>query len=258
MDKISRHEGRRWLSRRNVLAGLPLATLPLSSCGMVRRGFDYSYRLTLAVKANGATHTGSSVVRVHQWNEQTIDEGWMTQTSIHGEATTVPLGNGGVLATLLLADGLLGPVVGWRGPPTGILRSVYGIADAPFSDKEAYDAAAQDLAYQRGPRDLTAKQLPALVAFLRADDPNSGVLVDPGNLAASLGASVSLRAARIEVTDSPVTHGIEHVLPWLDARLEAQSAAHGSYFLSTTQHPAWFIGFRNVPFGYVLPTAFKS
>ena len=221
MDMASGHEDRRSLSRRSIiLAAAPLAGLLLTSCGMTRRGFDYSYRLTLAIDANGATHTDSSVVHVHTWNEQTIDAGWMTQHIVNGEATSVQLGDGRVVVALLA------PTTGNRlatWTPTGPLLQAYGIQEPAFSDQESYDAAIDALADARGPRELADKQLPALIAFLRADDPNSAVVLDPGDLSATLGPGVRLRSAEIEVTDSPVTTSIERLLPWFDARGRAES-----------------------------------
>ena len=220
MDMVSGNEDRRWLSRRSILAVAPLAGLLLTSCGMTRRGFDYRYRLTLSIDANGASHTGSSVVHVHEWNEQTIDAGWMMQSIVNGEATAVALGDGRVVAAVL-GSGTGSPLSEWT--PTNLLLQAYGIQRPAFADQDSSDAAIDALADARGPRELNAKQLPELIAFLRADDPNSAVILDPGDLSATLGPGVRLRSAQIEVTDSPVTTSIERLLPWFDARQRAQA-----------------------------------
>jgi hypothetical protein len=48
-----------------------------------------------------------------------------------------------------------------------------------------------------------------LVTFKDIADPTSVVLVDPDDLAASFGAGYRLKAITVQVTDKPVTVGIE-------------------------------------------------
>jgi hypothetical protein len=57
-----------------------------------------------------------------------------------------------------------------------------------------------------------------LVRFRDLHDPASVERVDPSDLAASFGAGVKLERMSIEITDAPVTKGIEAVLPWLAGR----------------------------------------
>lgn len=60
-------------------------------------------------------------------------------------------------------------------------------------------------------------QYPMLVTFGDIADPASVTLVDPGDLAASFGPGVKLKAVTLDVTDEPVTLGrVEGVLGWLD------------------------------------------
>lgn len=54
-----------------------------------------------------------------------------------------------------------------------------------------------------------------LVTFRDIDDPASVEKVDPANLAATFGEGVSLKRITVELTDGPVTRGIEERLPWL-------------------------------------------
>jgi hypothetical protein len=244
MHMSSRDGDSRRLTRRSLVAGLPLTGLLLTGCGMTRRGADYSYRLTLSIDANGVTHTGSSVVHVHEWDEQTIDEGWMGQSSIRGEATTVQLGDGRVVAALLTS-------------PTNTLLRDNGVPlGAPRDDPSVLGAVEDD----RASHDLSYEQVPQLIGFLRADDPNSAIALDPTNLHADLGPDVRLRGARIEVTDGPVTTGIERLLPWLDARRRAEGRG-GLRTISATEHPDWMIAARNAADGSVLlvnPSQLKS
>jgi hypothetical protein len=53
-----------------------------------------------------------------------------------------------------------------------------------------------------------------LITFTDVKDPKSVVLVDPFHLAATRGEGVSRRSMTLEVTDEPLTKGIDNNLPW--------------------------------------------
>lgn len=59
---------------------------------------------------------------------------------------------------------------------------------------------------------------PMLVTFGDLGDPTSVARVDPDDLAASFGEGVSLKRVTVELTDDPVTKGIEERLPTPDDR----------------------------------------
>jgi hypothetical protein len=249
MDRAPRHKDRRQLSRRSVLAALSLGG-PLLSSGCTKPAYGYSYRLTLSIDANGATHTGSSVVHVRRWMQQTIDQGWTMPTSINGEATAVELGDGRAVVALLTTDRT---TTLWGGSPTGVLLKDYGLPDAWPPRPEDIRA----LSDARGPVELPADQMPELIGFKRSDDPRSAVLLDPSDLSA-LGADVRLRSAQIEVTDSSVSSGIVRVFPWLKAKLEAERQTR-QYTVSLTSHPDWMLELPTVhpPLLFVFPSQFK-
>ena len=54
-------------------------------------------------------------------------------------------------------------------------------------------------------------QYPMMVTFGDIADPASVKLVDPANLAASFGPGVRLKSVTLEVTDEPVTEGVEWI-----------------------------------------------
>ena len=68
----------------------------------------------------------------------------------------------------------------------------------------------------RSPAEVDPADYPMLVTFRDIVDPTSVEKVDPGDLAASFGEVVSLKSITVEVTDEPVTRGIEKRLGWLD------------------------------------------
>lgn len=61
--------------------------------------------------------------------------------------------------------------------------------------------------------DISPNNLPMLVRFHDINDPKTVERVDPNNLAATFGEGVNLVSTTIEITDEPITTGIEKVLP---------------------------------------------
>ncbi len=59
-------------------------------------------------------------------------------------------------------------------------------------------------------------QYPMLVRFRALDRPESLEAVDPDALGDAFGAGVELKRISVEITDEPVTVGIEKRLPWLE------------------------------------------
>ena len=55
-----------------------------------------------------------------------------------------------------------------------------------------------------------------LVTFGDLSDPTSVAEVDPDDLAATFGEGVRLKRITVQLTDDPVTTGIEKRLAWLD------------------------------------------
>lgn len=60
---------------------------------------------------------------------------------------------------------------------------------------------------------------PMLVTFKDMRDPMSVTLVDRGDLAATFGKGYRLKAITVQVTDEPLTTGIEKRLGWLDSHI---------------------------------------
>ena len=190
--------------------------LSVVACGWGGPEHVYRYRLTLGVEADGKVYTGSSVVEV---GLTAPEAPFHMRTRVRGEATAVELGRGRVLVALL--EGVSGSSVplndGTRWVeygPTQILSRNYGIEsgwDGPRSP------GLVALAEQRGAHALTREQLPYLVGFTDGRDLRSFGVISPSDLS-PLGEDVRLLSATLEVTDDPVTRGIQRVLPWLKGR----------------------------------------
>jgi len=61
-----------------------------------------------------------------------------------------------------------------------------------------------------------------LIRFRDLDDPATAERVDPFDLAASFGPGVKLLRATIEMTNDPVTTGLDQKLPWIGLPQDAQ------------------------------------
>lgn len=62
---------------------------------------------------------------------------------------------------------------------------------------------------------LRLSAYPMLVTFTDLSDPTSVAEVDPDDLAATFGKGVRLKRITVQITDDPVTTGIEERLGWL-------------------------------------------
>lgn len=194
--------------------------MTLSGCGLEPDPTpDYRYRLTVEVETPDGLKTGSSVIEV-QTNvagERAITSPGRVSFKLRGEAVAVDLGEGRTLFALLRSDRdgewaknlmlRLGP----NAPGTG---------NEQFITKHQTIMANKDLITlpdtlpnQGGLIDWPAR--PMLVTFGDLSDPTSVAQVDPDDLAASFGEGVTLKRITVQMTDDPVTSGIEQRLGWL-------------------------------------------
>ena len=202
---------------RRTLMGFGLAVgggLGLSSCRPESR--KVRYRLMLVAETPEGMKTGSSIVEL-DWGDQSAMSGF-TQgvnwaVSAKGEAVTIDLGSHGLLFALLTADGTRKESVGEpRFVPVTFFRDYF-----PTGIEKASEGIRQlDALVRAHPKaDIPLDTLPMLVRFGDLADPKSVARVDPNDLAASFGPGVKLVRATIEITDDPVTTGIEKRLAWL-------------------------------------------
>ena len=90
---------------------------------------------------------------------------------------------------------------------------VFDLKWEPGEEREFADRSVQPR--RRDPR-CPLLALPTTVTFGNVADPKSVALVDPRNLSATFGPGYELKSATIQITDEPVTRGIEKVLPWME------------------------------------------
>jgi hypothetical protein len=203
--------------RRSLLWGLAsgVLTVFLSGCALAEdKAPDYRYRLTVEVETPEGLRTGSSVIEVHQTLVRAGGSPANQAVSwrLRGEAVAVDLPNGKTLFALLRSDN----------DPDWASR-IY-ILLAPQNNEEFEDALS-------GVTKLTGKRTlprmwppvafleersayPIMVAFADLADPASVAIVDPDNLEATFGKGVRLKRITVELTNAPVTTGIEKRLRW--------------------------------------------
>lgn len=206
--------GERWgqmtgyrMARRGVL-GLVVGGVAalLSGCGLFG-GNSYRFRMTVEVETPDGVKTGSSVYEVDTEKKSTFMTGNDRSKSLKGEAVAVDLPSGRTLFALLKT------------------------ANSKRDDLALMSMAALDPAFRNdwiesagrisssdgitSPAEVRAADYPLLVTFADPADPTSVQRVDPANLAASFGPGVTLKRITVEVTNDPVTTGIEKRLGWL-------------------------------------------
>jgi hypothetical protein len=193
-----------------------LATL-CAGCSWFDDTPSYRYRLTVEVDTPEGLKTGSSVIEV---DTRTVRPG-SSPASVgvslraRGEAVVVDLPDGRTLFALLQSS----EDSQWAARVMLVLAPK---SREPFV--EQFDNMME--LYGKGPIALPRmwpavghlprrSAYPMLVIFGDLDDPASVEEVDPDNLAAHFGEGVALRRITVEMTDDPVTSGIEKRLGWL-------------------------------------------
>jgi hypothetical protein len=173
-------------------------------------------RLTLVVETPEGERTGSSVTQLTTSFPGPLGrvQGWR----LVGEVVVVDLGARGLLFTTFESQrGITrGGMDRYNAALTLFPRENFrGKYQKDMSNYEEYAAYLDELNRLKPKGELPFKDLPVLVRFRDPKDPTSVELVDPLNLAASFGSGVTLTRASVEITDDPITHGIEDRLPWL-------------------------------------------
>jgi hypothetical protein len=190
--------------------GLSAGLLALVGCSVFNT--TYRYRMTVEVETPQGVRTGSSVIQVTTSdgrNPGGLFPYGEVGTQVRGEAVATDLPGGRTLFALLQSED--------RGVDAA---SYYALAalppDPPITGTDAYPRMIAQLVKRRDLGTMPRKAYPVLVTFTDIRNPKTVARVDPDNLAASFGPGVTLRRITVQITDDPVTTGIENRLGWLD------------------------------------------
>lgn len=209
----------------------------------------WRYRMTVTVETPEGIKTGSAVREVHVTRGWLLTPEMLPDVTLKGEAVVVDLGQRGVLFALL-CGGRLGddygsdiPFYVFRYPAGGLSKE--GIKH--FSKLKA------------GPVELQPENYPMFVRFRDLGDPKTVEAVSATNsqekpsytsvetirtFASAFGAGVRLKSITMEMTEAPVTWGIDKWLPWLSQRdyLDGKTSGGGpelSSILHTGDFKTW-------------------
>lgn len=179
------------------------SVLVLTGCSLFGDTYSYRYRMTVEVETPDGLKAGSAVREI-SYSKQRIKLPDMAGAVAvqRGEAVAVDLPGGQTLFALLSTNGY------------DTLQAAFG-DDAPAT-LDAAKADGRSVELRPKPNSIPEQSgYPMLVRFRDTRDPKSVELVSPDDLAASFGSGVRLRRIIVQITDAPVTTGIEKKLVWL-------------------------------------------
>lgn len=221
------------MRRRGVLSTLVAAgaALALAGCANVtHEEFEpVRYQLTAEVETPEGVRTGSSVIAVTWAMSRTSPPLGGSSYSVEGEAVAVDLPGGQTLFVLLRSA----TDVDWAAWVIKRIPTAGKAEQAKPSPSERAEQIASEERYldlvraDRGvhavwrpapPHNLPGLSIPYFVRFRDLADPKSVEQVAPDDLASTFGPGYRLKSLTVQVTDDPVTTGIERRLGWLEVQ----------------------------------------
>jgi hypothetical protein len=187
---------------RRSFAGLLLAgaVLAVGGCSSPQT-HSYRFKMIVEVETPEGVLSGSSIYEIKAENRQAIlpDEGVRAWSS-RGEAIGVDLPGHRTLFALLKTGALHGDMASLS----------MATLDTAFNN-DVVESAAR-LSNRHGtnaPVAVKPSDYPLLVTFKDMTDPTSVERVDPDDLSRSFGKGYWLKAITVQITDAPVTTGIQ-------------------------------------------------
>jgi hypothetical protein len=181
-----------------------------------------NYKLSVDVEDNGVVHHGEGVIGVDFQSNGFMRIAHTPKWSIwpRGEAFAVDLGERGTMFVLLSQDRVRA-VWPWSQKHASAeagraaLNEYYGdgFQNLP-PDRTGLHTLQAFIREHAAIVDIALASLPMLVRFRDINDPTTVERVDPEHLDASFGPGVRLVRATVQITDEPVTTGIEKLIPW--------------------------------------------
>ena len=198
------------MNRRTALTLVASTAIAFVLTGCTSNTSSFRFRMTVVVETPEGPKTGSSVYAVGAGNKVklTSEEGTRFLWD-RGEAVAVELPGGKTLFALLKTG------AHFEDMATLSMETL----DPHFTERYDTVGTAARIAGREGvtsPVAVDPAIYPMLVTFEDINDPTSVELVDPDDLAATFGEGTALKRITVQITDDPVTTGIEERLGWLD------------------------------------------
>ncbi|MEL7189060.1 MAG: hypothetical protein AAGK17_05860 [Pseudomonadota bacterium] len=229
-----------------------LATVLLAGCAESSPP-AYRYRLTVEVETPEGLKTGSSVIEVETRvsGRNSIPTPGAVRFRARGEAVAVDLPVGKTLFALLWSE----KEVDWAG-------SIMYLFGPKYSGDDGVRRSIAEM--KRNPKLIILPPVkplgrggairrdgwPMLVTFGDEADPTSVAKVDPDDLAASFGEGVKLKRITAQITNDPITTGIEKRLGWLPEYYNRQLSGDRYQMLKTKIRDCQ----RSLALGHLAPT----
>ena len=182
-----------------------------------RHETTFRYRLTVEVASGGLIYTGSGVIEVQIGIPIVALNGIAATPRVTGDAVVVEVPHHPPIFVLLTAQ----KNSDWD---STIAFKLFRDRLPDHQGKSATEAARDDTAAMvrlRAKAEVPRESYPLMVAFRDINRPASVYQVYPGDLSPPLDAGARVISMTIEMTDAPVTYGIEKRLPWLGTTITA-------------------------------------
>ena len=233
-----------------IMVGVPVATIlaSLAWFGTLWAGYNYKwgwlevpvrYRLTFSVEVGGIRYTGSTVVQVTyqqipQWQMLSLPG---SASIYRGQAGYVKLSDGKMLCLMPAAEY---PVYGKdRRSLPEIANRLLSINGSPTGPKTKWNIIfAFNATTVAGSSDIPIEMLSQMIVLDDPANPSSARLFDPEHPERSLGPGARFLGAQIAVTNEPLSHDIETVLPWLADPAIPQRLSHPGDAILQENHGA--------------------
>lgn len=185
---------------------------PIAAYWIAFPTYTYRYRMTVEVEVDGKVHSGSSVIEVRlQKQPQIFVPVPPVLPAVSGEAVFVDLGAGRSVIALLAS----GPNASNVDYPKYIVATHFRLS---HSDRDLVQYSSL-----QGQWELPMQTLPTLVTFTDLNDPKTARVVRPEEFEAVFGRGVRFKRAFVEMTNDPVTRGIEKKMLEIIRQLREQA-----------------------------------
>ena len=185
-----------------VMAILALGVM--AGCSLFADVHTYRYRLTVEVETPQGVRSGSSVIESSASESNGLN-GRQVRSELHGEAVAIDMADGTTLFALLDAGEDTAPFA------SAAYNQILPESVTKNTDWRVFHDAIKS---QTIAADVPPEYYPIFVRFNEIKNPASIVRVDPARLDDGFGSGVRLKRVFVQITDDPVTVGIERRFEW--------------------------------------------